>query len=182
MEARQSQDDRMRPARQAIVVMGVSGSGKSTVGKLLAQELKCQFVEGDELHDPASVEKMRSGQALSDADRWPWLARLGQALHEAVEADGLVVSACSALKLRYRERLCDTVEAPTSFIMLDAEPEELNRRLNRRAHHYMPASLLASQLEALERPHESERALILDAAQAPGVLCRASRAWLMRQV
>jgi len=181
MEVRQSQDACTRPARQAIVVMGVSGSGKSTLGRLLAQALECRFIEGDELHDPASVEKMRAGLALSDADRWPWLTRLGQVLHEAVEAEGLVVGACSALKYRYRQRLCDGVDAPISFIMLEAEREELSRRLDQRAHHYMPSSLLASQLETLERPHESERALILDATQAPEALCRASCEWLERQ-
>jgi len=161
--------------------MGVSGSGKSTLGRLLAQKLGCRFIEGDELHDPSSIEKMRNGQALSDADRWPWLDRLGSALHEATEADGLVVGACSALKFRYRERLTGIVGAPTSFIMLETDREELSRRLDRREDHYMPASLLASQLEALERPHASERALILDAGQTPEALCRASCEWLERQ-
>jgi gluconokinase len=133
------------------------------------------------LHAPASIEKMRGGEALTDADRWPWLDRLGEALRSASEAEGLVVAACSALKHRYRERLSENVGAPTSFIMLEADREELSRRLDQREGHYMPASLLTSQLDALERPHAFERAVILDAEQTPEALCRESRAWLERQ-
>lgn len=164
----------------AIVVMGVSGSGKSTLGRLLAEQLGCRFIEGDELHAPAAVEKMRSGQPLTDEDRWPWLDRLGKELHEAVEADGLVVAACSALKYRYRERLGAAVADPIAFIMLETDQDELSRRIGSRENHYMPASLLASQLDALERPSEAERALILDARRSPEELSEASRAWLSR--
>lgn len=181
MGDRQSGSEKLRPARHAIVVMGVSGSGKSTLGRLLAGELKCRFIEGDELHAPSSIEKMRNGEALTDFDRWPWLERLGKALRQASEADGLAVCACSALKYRYRKKLGDMVAAPTFFIMLEADREELSRRLDRREGHYMPASLLTSQLEALERPQAFERALILDAAQTPAALCRASSEWLERQ-
>jgi gluconokinase len=181
MGDRQAERERDWPARQAIVVMGVSGSGKSTLGGLLARELGCRFIEGDELHAPASIEKMRGGEALTDADRWPWLDRLGEALRAAAEADRFVVGACSALKYRYRERLRDIVGAPLSFIMLDTDREELSRRLDRREGHYMPASLLASQLDALERPHAMERAVILDGGQSPEALCRASRTWLERR-
>ncbi len=182
MGDRQAAREQERPIRQAIVVMGVSGSGKSTLGGLLARELDCRFIEGDELHAPTSIEKMRRGEALTDADRWPWLDRLGEALHTATEADSLVVGACSALKYRYRDRLRDIVGAPVSFIMLEADREELSRRLDRRKGHYMPASLLASQLDALERPHAFERAVILDGGQSPEALCRASRTWLERQL
>jgi gluconokinase len=176
--ARQPTDRIAIPAAQAVVVMGVCGSGKSTLGSLLAARLGCRFIEGDELHCPTSVEKMRAGTPLGDADRWPWLDRLGKALSEAAGADGLVVAACSALKFRYRERLSAAAGAPVSFVMLEAEPAELSRRLGSRENHYMPASLLASQLDALERPTGSERALILDAGQAPETLCRATREWL----
>lgn len=164
----------------AIIVMGVSGSGKSTLGKLLAEALGCPFIEGDELHDPASIAKMRSGQPLGDEDRWPWLDRLGKALHDATAEHGLAVAACSALKFRYRERLTQAVAAPTSFIMLETDPAELKRRIDNRPGHYMPTSLLESQLAALERPHEGERALILDANLPPEALCRASRDWLAK--
>jgi len=168
----------MAPA--AVIVMGVSGSGKSTLGQLLAQDLDCPFIEGDELHDAASVAKMAAGTPLTDEDRWPWLDRLGAALHAATEANGMAVAACSALKHRYRERLAKAIAAPTAFILLDADVPELERRLRARAGHYMPASLLPSQLKALERPGEDEHALILDAGQSPEALCEASRAWLER--
>lgn len=163
---------------QAVVVMGVSGSGKSTLGAQLARMLGCRFIEGDELHDAASIAKMRSGMALSDADRWPWLDRLGLALHEETMAGGLVVATCSALKRSYRRRLEAKIGVPTSFIMLETNREELSRRLQARANHYMPASLLASQLEALERPGGFERALILDSGTAPDLLCRQGCDWL----
>lgn len=176
----------MQPERQerglkpgAIIVMGVSGSGKSTLGQLLAEALGCPFIEGDDLHCPNNVEKMRSGQPLNDDDRWPWLDRLGKALHDATEAHGLAVAACSALKYRYRERLVDAIAAPTSFVMLETDRAELVRRMGSRAGHYMPASLLDSQLAALERPHGGERALILDANASPEALCSASRDWLV---
>ena len=178
MKVHESQGRRAQIARQAIVVMGVSASGKSTLGRLLADRLECRFIEGDELHDAASIEKMRVGTALSDSDRWPWLDRLGSALLSATERDGLVVGACSALKFLYRKRLSDIVGSCTSFIMLDTDRDELSRRLDNREGHYMPSSLLASQLETLERPHATERALILDARQSPEALCRASCEWL----
>ncbi len=162
----------------AIIVMGVSGSGKSTLGALLAHQLACPFIEGDELHDSASVEKMRSGLPLGDADRWPWLDRLGTALREAALERGLVVAACSALKYRYRARLSAVADVPIAFILLETDPGELRRRLHSRKDHYMPPSLLASQLDALERPTGNEHALILDSASSPEALCQASRAWL----
>jgi gluconokinase len=162
----------------AIIVMGVSGSGKSTLGALLAQQLGCPFIEGDALHDVASVEKMRNGHPLTDADRWPWLDRLAGTLRDAAAEHGLVVAACSALKQRYRERLGTVSEVPMAFILLDTDPQELRRRVDSRTDHYMPASLLESQLEALERPTPEEWALILDSSAAPEVLCSASRAWL----
>jgi len=162
----------------AIIVMGVSGSGKSTLGALLADQLGCPFIEGDELHDAASVAKMRSGKPLDDSDRWPWLDRLAMALRESALEHGLVVAACSALKYRYRERLSAVANVPLSFILLETDREELWRRLDSRKDHYMPASLLTSQLDALERPSANERALILDSASSPEALCQASRAWL----
>ncbi|HWJ69546.1 MAG TPA: gluconokinase [Sphingobium sp.] len=169
------------PPLGAIIVMGVSGSGKSTLGRLLAAELACAFIEGDELHDAANVAKMRSGQPLVDADRWPWLDRLGSALAKEIAAHGVAVAACSALRFRYRERLCRAIAAPVSFIMLDASATELEQRLKRRAGHFMPSSLLASQLATLERPRDHEHALILDASQPSALLCKASRDWLLSE-
>jgi gluconokinase len=158
--------------------MGVSGSGKTTLGTRLAQALGCRFIEGDELHDTASIEKMRRGEPLGDADRWPWLDRLSVALREATQLNGLTVASCSALKQQYRLRLNEGAGVPVSYIMMETSREELVHRLRNREGHYMPASLLASQLDTLERPTPAEHALILDGSLEPDTLCAASCAWL----
>ena len=158
--------------------MGVSGSGKSTLGALLARELGCPFLEGDDFHDERAIGKMRAGQPLDDDDRWPWLDRLGLAVGEALVSGGRVVAACSALKRSYRERLRDAIVAPTRFVLLDASQEELLRRLTHRSGHYMPASLLDSQFAALERPGADEGVFTLDAVAPPERLCEIAQAWL----
>lgn len=158
--------------------MGVSGSGKSTLGALLARRLDCPFLEGDDFHDARAVAKMSAGQPLDDGDRWPWLDRLGLAAGEVVASSGRVVAACSALKRGYRERLRAVIGAPTRFVLLDAGQDELLRRLTRRSGHYMPASLLDSQLAALERPGPDEAVVTLDAAAPPERLCDLAQAWL----
>jgi len=162
----------------AIIVMGVSGSGKSTLGALLADKLDSPFLEGDDFHDARAVAKMSAGRPLDDDDRWPWLDRLGRAVGETVAARGQVVAACSALRRSYRERLRDAIGAPTRFVLLDASHDELLRRLTRRAGHYMPASLLDSQLATLERPGADEAVFTLDAAAPPEQLCDLAQAWL----
>jgi gluconokinase len=164
----------------AVVVMGVSGSGKSTLGKLLADSLGCPFLEGDEFHDAAAVEKMRAGYALDDADRWPWLDRLGRALGDAAAANGCAVAACSALRRTYRDRLAAASGGRTRFVLLDNDRDELARRLSHRPGHYMPASLLDSQLDTLERPHADEPVLTLDSSRTPEALCEDAVAWLGR--
>lgn len=133
-----------------VVVMGVSGSGKSTVGSALAEALACPFVEGDELHPPANVAKMAQGVPLTDDDRWPWLERIAERLRETTAAGGDVVLACSALKERYRERLASA--GACRFVHLQGEQPTIAARLARRQHRYMPASLLASQFATLEPP------------------------------
>ncbi len=158
--------------------MGVSGCGKSTLGALLAGALDCPFLEGDEFHAASAVAKMRAGQPLSDDDRWPWLDRLGAAIGKSLATHGGVVAACSALKRGYRERLRQAIGAPTRFILLDAQPDELLRRLTQRADHYMPASLLDSQLATLERPDADEAILTLDAATSPERLRELAQTWL----
>lgn len=163
----------------AIVVMGVSGSGKSTFGTALAAELGCCFVEGDVFHDAAAIARMRAGHALTDADRWPWLDRLGAAVDVTVQREGMCVVACSALRRAYRNRLSAAIAAPTRFVLLETGREELLHRLETRPHHYMPASLLTSQLETLEPPGADEAALTLDAAQPPAKLCRETLDWLV---
>ena len=145
--------------------MGVSGAGKSTLGAALAQRLRCPFIEGDSLHAPESVAKMRAGIALTDEDRWPWLDRVGTALREAVQTHGAAVAACSALRRIYRERLSRAAAAPLSLLWLRAGREILPARLRGRSGHFMPPELLASQLGTLEPPAPPEHWLELDATR-----------------
>ena len=169
-----------------IVVMGVSGSGKSTLAAYLAERLGCPLLEGDSFHSPANIAKMRSGHPLDDADRWPWLDRLGAAIGDAALGagqggagqGGVAVAACSALKRVYRERLSAASAAPLAFVLLDTMPAEIARRLATREGHYMPASLLDSQLATLERPGADEHALTLDAGQTVDALATDVLAWL----
>ena len=128
--------------------MGVSGAGKSAVGQRLAAELGWRFADADDFHPQANVKKMRAGVALTDQDREPWLA----ALHELVRnADQPLVLACSALKSRYRDVISGDL-TDVSFVFLRGSFEEIKQRLERREGHYMPASLLQSQFDALEEP------------------------------
>jgi gluconokinase len=174
--------DNLRSAGpQAIIVMGVSGSGKSTVGAALASALDCPFLEGDEFHSPEGVARMRAGVPLTDDDRRPWLDRLGLALGAEVASAGVAVAACSALRRVYRNRLREAIPVPVSFVLLDADREELLRRLTGRRHHYMPPSLLTSQLDTLERPDADERAITLDARQPVAALCGRTVAWLLER-
>lgn len=138
-----------------IVVMGVSGCGKTTMANELAQRLKLGMVDGDDLHRPESVAKMRAGIALQDEDRWPWLDRIGQTLTETdAKTRGRVV-ACSALKRAYRDRIRQ--QAPqVCFVFLDGAPELIRQRMLQRVGHYMPPELLTSQLNTLERPTADE--------------------------
>jgi gluconokinase len=144
-----------------VVVMGVSGCGKSTVGAALAQALRVEFVEGDAFHPPRNVQRMAAGIALTDADRAGWLQAL--AAHIAQAAPRGVVVSCSALKRSYREVLRGAL--PVSFVWLDAARDQLASRLATRTGHYMPASLLDSQLATLEPPHADETAMRLDASR-----------------
>jgi gluconokinase len=132
----------------AIVVMGVSGSGKTTVGLRLAEALGAAFVDGDDLHTDAARAKMKSGQALSDDDRWPWLDRVGAVLAKGPRT----LVACSALRRAYRDRLRAAAGAKLRFVYLEATPEEMRARVASRRDHYMPASLVPSQFAALEPP------------------------------
>lgn len=145
----------------AIVTMGVSGCGKTTLTAHLAAYLDCPAYEGDDFHAPASIAKMRAGQPLTDADRWPWLDRLGAAIGAGANQGGIAVAACSALKRSYRERLERAAGVPLLFVLLDGERDEIAAHLAARQSHYMPTSLLDSQLATLERPAGDERALTL---------------------
>ena len=147
-----------------IVVMGVSGSGKSTIGKKLAVALGLGFTDADELHSPASIAKMRSGVALTDADREPWLRATKAAIDER-KGSGHVF-ACSALKARHRE-LLGAGDPQVRFVYLRGDAELIGQRLSRRVDHFFNPVLLSSQFEALEEPHD---ALTVDIAQTPDAL------------
>ena len=143
-----------------VVVMGVAGCGKTTVGRLVARRLGARLAEGDAFHPAANVEKMRAGQPLDDADRWPWLAAIAADIRRAHEDGAALVVACSALKRAYRDVL--RAGGPVRFVHLTGAPEEIGRRIAARRAHYMPASLLPSQLAILEPPGADEDALTVD--------------------
>ena len=147
-----------------VVVMGVSGCGKSTIGRVLVARLDWGYRDGDEFHSPANIEKMRAGKALDDADRASWLAAIARWM-DARSREGVpAVVACSALKRRYRDFLRGN-RRQAWFLYLRVPRSELKRRLQTRHHPYMPASLLDSQLRALEEPDSQEpRTITLDAA------------------
>ena len=137
---------------RAIIIMGVSGSGKTTLGKALAKYLGCKFLEGDDFHSDAARVKMGAGVPLTDADRWPWLDLLGRRVGDEFRQSHAIVAACSALKENYRQRLQGAAAVPLTFVWPHAPESLLFKRMQRRKNHYMPASLLASQLATLEPP------------------------------
>lgn len=149
-----------------IVLMGVSGSGKSTVGARLSEALDVPFVDGDDLHPDSNREKMRAGQALVDDDRWPWLARIGELVDAGIVEGHATIVACSALRRVYRDRL--RRQSPDLlFVHLDGARELLASRLAAREHEYMPASLLTSQLATLEPLAPGERGMVVDITRGP---------------
>jgi len=148
---------------QIIFIMGVSGSGKTTIGQLLAKEKGIPFFDADDFHPIANVEKMKAGNPLNDEDRAPWLDRLNELAKRELQKKGAVIT-CSALKASYRERLeVGLVNAP-KWIFLNGKFETILDRMNQRAGHYMPASLLQSQFDALELP---KNAFSVDIEQQP---------------
>ncbi|MEP7300010.1 MAG: gluconokinase [Caldimonas sp.] len=138
-----------------VVVMGVAGCGKSAVAERLAARLALGWLDGDDLHLPASVARMRAGIALEDHDRWPWLDRVAAQLADAVRHPNGLVVACSALKRAYRDRLRLAVPG-LRFLFLEGDAETILARMQGRDGHFMPASLLASQLRTLEKPGAGE--------------------------
>lgn len=157
------------PSKGPVVVMGVSGCGKSSVGVRLADLLGCPFVEGDILHPSGNIEKMRKGIPLDDADRWPWLELIGQRL----ASENIVVS-CSALRRCYREALRRAAGRRLTFVYLAGYRELLDRRLTQRRHEYMPASLLDSQLATLEDPTGEDGVLRLEITGLPEAIAAAA--------
>jgi gluconokinase len=155
-----------RPRTTTIVVMGVSGAGKSTVAAELVSRLGWDFAEGDEFHPPENVEKMRAGHALDDKDRWPWLRRLASWIgdHEAAGASAVVT--CSALKRAYRDLLCEG-HPSVWFAHVSADPDLIQGRVAHRRHQYMPASLLGSQLSTLEPLQPDEPGAVVSGVDPP---------------
>ncbi len=147
-----------------LIIMGVSGCGKSTVGERLAQKLGLSFLEGDALHPPRNVALMAAGTPLTDADRADWLDTIAHHLSALPPHEGLVVS-CSALKRAYRDRL-RAAEPSLRFVHLTGDKQLLEARLDQRQGHYMPPTLLDSQLLTLEPPSAEEGALSLDIAES----------------
>ena len=153
-----------------IVVWGVTAVGKTTVGKLLAEELGWKFYDADDFHSPANVEKMRCGIPLTDEDRRPWLERLRQMIERSLAQEENAVLACSALKRAYRERL--RASEDVKFVFLRASRARIAERLQRRHGHFMPATLLDSQFADLEEPQAGEQTLTVDVEGTPDELVK----------
>jgi len=145
--------------------MGVSGSGKTTFGQALAAAIDLPFLDGDDLHTPEAKSKMRAGIALNDADRAPWLDRIGAELADDLAHPRGAIVACSALRRAYRDRLRASVGSGLRFVFLDGDKELMRRRVAGRRGHYMPASLIDSQFATLERP-DGESDVVTIAADA----------------
>lgn len=155
--------DKRNCTAQILLLTGVSGSGKSTIGKLLSAELQWPFYDGDDFHPPSNIKKMASGTPLTDNDRWPWLESLKRKIEEKATAQKNAIFACSALRQAYRDFL--TANLPqVKIIYLRGTPEILTERLRKRKNHFMRSEMLASQLATLEEPVD---ALIVDIAKSP---------------
>lgn len=157
---------------QHVVVMGVSGSGKSTVARLVAERLGWPFTEADELHPAANVAKMAAGIPLTDLDRGPWLALLRDGLTADARAGRSTVSTCSALKVAYRDVLREA-EGRVRFVHLVADPAVLLARVEQRTHHFMPATLLRSQLDILEPLTAAEDGITVPTGDVPTLVADA---------
>lgn len=149
-----------------IIVMGVSGCGKSSVGQAIAGHFGVPFIEGDALHPPANIAKMSSSTPLNDDDRWPWLDIVASKLESECLANGGAVASCSSLKKDYRDRLEAGAGVGTKFIFLNCNRETLERNQSARKGHFMPPALLDSQLKTLEPPFDEARAIWIDGNQS----------------
>ncbi len=150
-----------------VVVIGVAGSGKSTIGTMLATALNCVFLEGDTLHSAANIAKMSGGTPLTDEDRGPWLAAIHSRIRDSVSRGEDLVVACSALKRQYRESLA--ADVPVTWVYLHASKDLIRSRLARRTSHFMKADMLDSQFAILEEP---TGVIVADASEPPDVILR----------
>ncbi len=148
-----------------VIVFGVSGAGKTTIAKLLAEQLGWEFYEADDFHPRANIEKMRSGRPLTDEDRWPWLERLREQIARSLAAKENAVLACSALKRAYRERL--RVNDDVKFVFLRGDYVLIENQLRRRRGHFMNPALLKSQFADLEEPEPDEHVLTIKLGRTP---------------
>lgn len=149
-----------------LLVMGVAGCGKTTVGKRLAETLGCRFLEGDSFHPPANIEKMSRQVPLQDEDRWPWLDRMAAEIAAKSMRGEQAVLACSALKRAYRDRL-RRGSSDLGLVYLQGTPDQVRARLAARQAHFMPPALLDSQFAALEAPGTEEQPITLDIDAPP---------------
>lgn len=164
-----------------VIMMGVSGCGKSTVGQALAQQLDCPFIEGDDYHPPGNVAKMAAGQPLSDADRAPWLEAIGRDIARWREQRQHRVVTCSALKRAYREQLRAAGGTALVFVYLRGSKALIERRMRRRKGHFMPAGLLDSQFAALQEPAADEPALAVPIDQPVAENVAMIQRWLAQR-
>ncbi len=148
-----------------VIIFGVSGAGKTTVGKLLARKLRWLFLEADDFHPAANVEKMRSGRPLTDEDRWPWLERLREQVKRSLAAGDNAVLACSALKRNYRD--CLRVNSDVTFVFLRGDYALIAEQLRHRRGHFMNAALLRSQFADLEEPTPDEDVITIELGRTP---------------
>ena len=145
-----------------VIIMGVAGCGKTSVGEGLSRQTRLGFIDGDALHPRQNVDKMSHGIPLTDADRWPWLEAIGRTL---AQSPAPLIIGCSALKRSYRDRIRQHADAPVSFIHLTGSRELIGRRMRERTNHFMPPALLDSQFAALEPLGTDEDAIAIDIDQ-----------------
>jgi gluconokinase len=166
------------PGVSALVVMGVSGAGKSTVGKLIAEQLGCPFRDADSFHPKANIEKMSRGQPLTDEDRWPWLQAIAGWIAEHRAAGTTCVVTCSALKRVYRDIVTHRQSADVKLVFLKGTSDLVATRLKARKGHFMPPALLKSQFDTLEEPAIDEQAIIVSIDATPEEIARHTLAQL----
>ena len=160
-----------------VIVMGVCGTGKTTVGRLIAERIGARFEEGDRFHPKANVEKMSRGEPLDDEDRWPWLESIGRSIDEWQRAGEDVILACSALKERYREILLGG-RPDMRLVHLFGTQALISERMAQRRHHFMPPSLVPSQFAALEPPAPGEHVIAADVVRPPEAIAAEVTDWI----